>query len=74
MMCAYGKIWGKTNIYDEEYVNFFPVCFISVLILTLVKFFFLKAEKDNKRLKICPHNPLMNCELFNPVLLRYHIP
>ena len=53
---------------------FFPVCFISVLILTLVKFFFLKAEKDNKRLKICPHNPLMNCELFNPVLLRYHIP
>ena len=60
-------------MYDEEYVNFFSSLFYFCAYFDISEIFFLKAEKVNKRLKICPHNPLMNCELFNLVLLRYHI-
>lgn len=66
------KSGEKSNLisYEEEYMNFFPILFYFCGYLMLVQFFFLKAEKDNKRLKMCPQNPLMNCEVFNPVPLR----
>ena len=44
-MCAYGKIWGKTNIYDEEYVSFFSSLFYFCAYFDISEIFFSESRE-----------------------------
>lgn len=54
-----GENKGRCLAMVKEMRSLFSFCFLSLVILMLVQFF-LKGEEGNKKLKMCPQNPLIS--------------